>query len=354
MQDFVSSLSVEGSSVETDMHTLDQIDKDVRRTLPDMSFFQQQIQVSLDSHLSPLKSKEKYQASRLLFQKLRSHEIEFGSRQHKNTTTGTVVTENAEYSEGIDCHWEAIVRILFVYAKLNPGVGYVQGMNEILAPIYHVFATNTKKKEQVHAEADSFWVFFAVISEIKDLFLRSMDNDKSTGIQASMDLLMKTLSKNDPQTFQYLESLSIHPAYFSLRWLSTLLSREFNLPDLIRVWDSLFSDKTRFDFLVSMSCSMIMCIRDQLLSSDYSECIKLLQDYPCNDLQAILDKAYIIYDKSKQKEKLSLRISFPSMDYTKSSPLTPLVNAFSNFVKPLQQQKADPSNTRPETPTFKE
>ena len=42
-------------------------------------------------------------------------------------------------------HYEILTRILFVYAKLNPGIGYVQGfihykgMNEILAPFYYVF-----------------------------------------------------------------------------------------------------------------------------------------------------------------------------------------------------------------------
>ena len=36
-------------------------------------------------------------------------------------------------------HHAAISRILFIYAKLNPGIRYVQGMNEVLAPIYYVF-----------------------------------------------------------------------------------------------------------------------------------------------------------------------------------------------------------------------
>ena len=37
-----------------------------------------------------------------------------------------------------DLHWEAIERILFIYAKLNPAIGYVQGMNELIAPLYYV------------------------------------------------------------------------------------------------------------------------------------------------------------------------------------------------------------------------
>lgn len=44
--------------------------------------------------------------------------------------------------EGQEAHWEVVQRILFLYAKLNPGQGYVQGMNEIVGPIYYVMASD--------------------------------------------------------------------------------------------------------------------------------------------------------------------------------------------------------------------
>lgn len=44
--------------------------------------------------------------------------------------------------EGSEAHWEVVERILFLYAKLNPGQGYVQGMNEIIGPIYYCFASD--------------------------------------------------------------------------------------------------------------------------------------------------------------------------------------------------------------------
>lgn len=50
-------------------------------------------------------------------------------------------------SSGQEAHWEVVERILFIYAKLNPGQSYVQGMNEIIGPIYYLFAT----------DADSDW-----------------------------------------------------------------------------------------------------------------------------------------------------------------------------------------------------
>lgn len=45
-------------------------------------------------------------------------------------------------AEGHEAHWEVVERILFLYAKLNPGQSYVQGMNEILGPIYYAFASD--------------------------------------------------------------------------------------------------------------------------------------------------------------------------------------------------------------------
>lgn len=41
---------------------------------------------------------------------------------------------------------QVVARVLFIYAKLNPGQGYVQGMNEIIGPIYYVFANDNKKE----------------------------------------------------------------------------------------------------------------------------------------------------------------------------------------------------------------
>jgi hypothetical protein len=39
--------------------------------------------------------------------------------------------------------------ILLLFAKLNPAICYVQGMNEVLAPIYYVFSADTDKQNSV-------------------------------------------------------------------------------------------------------------------------------------------------------------------------------------------------------------
>lgn len=42
--------------------------------------------------------------------------------------------------EGSEAHWEVVERMLFIFAMLNPGQSYVQGMNEIIGHIYYTFA----------------------------------------------------------------------------------------------------------------------------------------------------------------------------------------------------------------------
>ena len=39
----------------------------------------------------------------------------------------------------IESHADILHRVLFIYAKLNPGIKYVQGMNELLAVLYFCF-----------------------------------------------------------------------------------------------------------------------------------------------------------------------------------------------------------------------
>ena len=42
------------------------------------------------------------------------------------------------------------------------------------------------------------------------------------------------------------------------RWMTLLLSQEFTLPDVIRIWDSLFADEHRFSFLTEVCCAMMV------------------------------------------------------------------------------------------------
>ena len=52
--------------------------------------------------------------------------------------------------------YAAVERILFVWAKLNKGVRYVQGMNEIVATLYFVLANDENEEWACEAESDTY------------------------------------------------------------------------------------------------------------------------------------------------------------------------------------------------------
>lgn len=131
---------------------MEQIDRDVMRTHPDMHFF------SGDGE---------------------------SSKQHRevcNTLIRILCWNNPAnvcpfpVTERLIVQFEVqeIKRALFIYAKLNPGIKYVQGMNEIYAPIYYQFATDTDTDAAMHAEADAFFCFVELISEFRDHFCQHL------------------------------------------------------------------------------------------------------------------------------------------------------------------------------------
>jgi len=168
---------------------------------------------------------------------------------------------------------ERMRRILFVYAKLNPGIGYVQGMNEILAVIIYVLG---KSDAAEAAEPDAFFCFSLLMAEVRDLFIRDLDSEE-TGIQGNIARLDKLIKEQDPEVSMHLSRLQIHTQYFAFRWLTTLLTREFELPESIRFWDSLLAAVNRLAFLHRACCALVTTQRDLLLHSDFPSSLKALQ-----------------------------------------------------------------------------
>lgn len=93
---------------------------------------------------------------------------------------------------------EALARILFVHAKLNPAESYTQGMNEIVATLYFVLATDRNEEWNSHCEADTFFCFTNLMAEIRDVFIQSLDESES-GLQGKMEAFSRTLRQHDPE-----------------------------------------------------------------------------------------------------------------------------------------------------------
>ncbi|KAI5700731.1 hypothetical protein M8J75_002400 [Diaphorina citri] len=271
-----------------DNEVLLQIDKDVRRLCPEISFFQQAAEY-------PCKAVVTSGGRKRLHRRVTHSTLSSANVQRRGLGIALVVRKAAEdyapLEEGREAHWEVVERLLFLYAKMNPGQGYVQGMNEIIGPIYYTFATDPVLENREHAEADCFFVFTNLMGEIRDFFIKSLDETES-GINRLMSKLNQTMKQKDLEVWEKLYAIELHPQYYSFRWLTLLLSQEFPLPDVLRIWDSLFADELRFSFLNHICCAMILLVREDILAGDFPSIVKLLQHYPSSvDIPTVISKA---------------------------------------------------------------
>ncbi|XP_033149770.1 TBC1 domain family member 13 [Drosophila busckii] len=276
----------------TDNEFLLQIDKDVRRLCPDISFFQQPTDYPCDIVVHSKGEQGRRLHERVVPSVLSSANVE---RKGLGVTKINLITKRsaenyAAMEEGQEAHWEVVQRILFIYAKLNPGQGYVQGMNEIVGPIYYVMASDPDLTQRQYAEADCFFCFTALMSEIRDFFIKTLD-DSEGGIKCMMTRLANMLKAKDITIYEQLKRQELHPQYYSFRWINLLLSQEFPLPDVLRIWDTIFSDERRFDFLMKICCAMILIQREIILENDFASNVKLLQNYPPIDINVVLNHA---------------------------------------------------------------
>ncbi|KAL3507315.1 hypothetical protein ACH5RR_032697 [Cinchona calisaya] len=217
-----------------DTEVIEQIDRDVKRTHPDMNFF------SGDSSFA--KSNQ-----------------------------------------------DALRDILIIFAKLNPGIRYVQGMNEILAPLFYVFINDPSEENAVSAEADTFFCFVELLSGFRDHFCQKLDNSV-VGIRSTITRLSLLLKEHDEELWRHLDiTTKVNPQFYAFRWITLLLTQEFNFADSLLIWDTLLSDpEGPQETLLRICCAMLMIIRRRLLAGDFTSNLKLLQHYPPTNIRHLL------------------------------------------------------------------
>lgn len=106
------------------------------------------------------------------------------------------------------------------------------------------------------------------MSEIRDFFIKTLDESEG-GIKQKMASLSMLLKQKDIEIWHRLQDQELFPQYYSFRWLTLLLSQEFPLPDVVRIWDSIFAHDNRFEFLVYVCCAMIRYKKIKLYSYTY-------------------------------------------------------------------------------------
>ncbi|KAG8639290.1 hypothetical protein MANES_14G132800v8 [Manihot esculenta] len=109
------------------------------------------------------------------------------------------------------------------------------------------------RKNRANAEADSFSCFVRLLSDSVDHFCPQLDNSP-VGILSTLSRLTDLLKANDEELWRHLEfTTKVKPQFYAFRWITLLLTQEFDLQCILRIWDSLLSNPSGVQVSLSLS-----------------------------------------------------------------------------------------------------
>ncbi|CAH2108610.1 unnamed protein product [Euphydryas editha] len=183
--------------------------------------------------------------------------------------------------------------ILMTYVMYNFDLGYVQGMSDILAPLLMLLVN----------EVDTFWCFVGFMEKISTNF----DMDQA-GMKQQLVNLQQLLTFTCPELAKHLDSKDSGNMYFCFRWLLVWFKREFSYPDIMRLWEVLWTGLPCRNFHLLICVAILDDQKDLLISKDYgfTEILKHVNELSmCLDIDRILSTAEGIYHQTISAPHLS-------------------------------------------------
>ncbi|KAK4044041.1 rab-GTPase-TBC domain-containing protein [Parachaetomium inaequale] len=196
-----------------------------------------------------------------------------------------------------------ILDILFLYCKLNPGIGgYRQGMHELLAPIVWVVAQDSVDRataltddpaeallaemlDPTFVEHDAFALFSKLMESASTFYEVESGTDleapqRNTIVERSKYIHEVALMKIDEELANHLRNIEVLPQIFLIRWIRLLFGREFEFDQLLTLWDTIFAYDSTLELIDLICVAMLLRIRWTLLEADYSVALQLMLKYP--------------------------------------------------------------------------
>ncbi|KAK6460887.1 GTPase activating protein [Scheffersomyces coipomensis] len=139
-------------------------------------------------------------------------------------------------------HLYKLREILLTYNEFNEDLGYVQGMTDLLSPLYVTFQD----------ESLTFWAFVKFMKRMERNFVRDQ-----SGMKIQMNTLNKLLQFMLPNLFKHLEKCESIDLFFFFRMLLVWFKRELDWDHVLRLWEILWTDYYSSQFHLFFALSVL-------------------------------------------------------------------------------------------------
>ena len=157
---------------------------------------------------------------------------------------------------------DALRRVLTAFCKYDPNLGYVQGMNYIVAALlWHC------------SEVDAFWIFVGMMEkfELRDTYLPSFP-----GLSKHTQIIQLLMFEHLPTLHLHFSEFNVHLKMFMTEWCLSLFGSVIPISEMIFVLDNFFEEGWvffyKFVFFILKSLQVRL-----LLANELGEIIVLLK-----------------------------------------------------------------------------
>ncbi|PPJ57036.1 hypothetical protein CBER1_00559 [Cercospora berteroae] len=201
---------------------------------------------------------------------------------------------------GTNVHMEQMKDLLLTYNEYNRDLGYVQGMSDLLAPIYAI--------EQDDAVA--FWGFAKFMERMERNFLRDQ-----SGMRLQLLTLDQLVQLIDPKLYEHLAKVDSTNFFFFFRMLIVWFKREFEFEAILRMWEALWTDYYSADFHLFIAAAILEKHRNVIMEhlKGFDEVLKYVNELSGTiDLYSTLVRAESLFRKfQRMVEAIDRKNNFP-------------------------------------------
>ncbi|KAI9880168.1 MAG: GTPase activating protein [Pleopsidium flavum] len=210
---------------------------------------------------------------------------------------------------GTNVHLEQMKDMLLTYNEHNRDLGYVQGMSDLLAPIYAV----------MQDDAVAFWGFVGFMDRMERNFLRDQ-----SGMRAQLLTLDHLVQLMDPKLYLHLQSADSTNFFFFFRMLLVWYKREFEWVDVLRLWETLWTDWLNSSFHLFVALAILEKHRDVIMEhlKHFDEVLKYVNELSNTiDLQSTLIRAEGLFRRFQRTvEAIDKKNNFPAPSVRQRNP----------------------------------
>ena len=196
---------------------------------------------------------------------------------------------------------EQMKDMLLTYNEYNPSLGYVQGMSDLLSPIYAVMQDDVL----------AFWGFEGFMQRMERNFLRDQ-----SGMREQLLTLDQLVQLMDPALHLHLQAAESTNFFFFFRMLLVWFKREFDWSDTLRLWESLWTDFYSVTFHLFIALAILEKHRDVIMQhlKHFDEVLKYINDLSGSiDLPSTLMRAQALFRRFQRTvEAIDKKKNFPA------------------------------------------